>query len=720
MNSESIFINNDFIEEIKSKCGLIDDSALRCKTAAGIFISNIAGRFFDNDELDCNSGIHSIPEVVSDIEVSDVYLQDSYIDVRFYFKENEICVPAELFKRNLLPVAFMFIKISEDLSGAQVAGFATPGEINTENEKDGYYPVDESSLLSYYDIEPLLTYSDDNALEAEDNILVYDYLDNKLEDKDSFYRKLFESKELRLALKNAAVAKYKFTALKNVEIKEPATPAVTVPDITETVSDDTASDITDLEEQLDSENINLDLTDTDTDLSEFEISDENVEELSFDTTADELEEFSDTADDLGIDIPHRKDEDEDSAENENNTEESLNFDFANDTVEPENIDFDTQNEEQSAEGFDLESSDEAQNLDDLSFDNTDEIQSHDETNFDITDENNDTASDDIEIDTPAAEYYETVSNEDTADNVSESGNYEITDENADESTAEAPQDDIEPALNFADEDNETIDIVEDLPEEESDNDEQSSDDNSDVIYSTETTPSLAEQEEDIDNLFSESDENVSENIEADTKSKKKSPILPALGLFIIVAGLGYFGYTKLNPSELPQDSPVSEVETTTSEEKAEDTMPVETVENIAKDNSSNEGTAVSIPAIENNLDASVLVSNLSVSWEVPAAYTNNNSARRYFAKIGKIIQMNLKAELLLLSKPPINNKVVVEIEYNKTSGNYSVKGITVSSGEKVIDDAITNSVKNVLNMNLNIDTSSFGTISGNPMLIIKL
>ena len=149
-------------------------------------------------------------------------------------------------------------------------------------------------------------------------------------------------------------------------------------------------------------------------------------------------------------------------------------------------------------------------------------------------------------------------------------------------------------------------------------------------------------------------------------------------------------------------------------------MPVETVENVTKDTSSNEGPAVSIPAIENNLDASVLASNLSVSWEVPAAYTNNNSARRYFAKIGKIIQMNLKAELLLLSKPPLNNKVVVEIEYNKTSGTYAVKGITVSSGEKVIDDAIINAVKNVLNMNLNIDTSSFGTISGNPMLIIKL
>ena len=152
---------------------------------------------------------------------------------------------------------------------------------------------------------------------------------------------------------------------------------------------------------------------------------------------------------------------------------------------------------------------------------------------------------------------------------------------------------------------------------------------------------------------------------------------------------------------------------------AEDAMPVETVENVDTIKSE-EGNSVSIPAIEQNLDASILVSNLSVSWEVPAGYVSNNTAKRYFTKLGKVIQLNLKTELLLLSKPPITNRIAVELEFNKATQKFDVKGLTASSGERVVDNVITQTVKNALDMNLNMNTSSFGNIQGNPVLIIRL
>ena len=43
-----------------------------------------------------------------------------------------------------------------------------------------------------------------------------------------------------------------------------------------------------------------------------------------------------------------------------------------------------------------------------------------------------------------------------------------------------------------------------------------------------------------------------------------------------------------------------------------------------------EGNSASVPAIERNLDSSVLISNLKIDWEVPAGYASNTAAKRYF------------------------------------------------------------------------------------------
>jgi hypothetical protein len=190
--------------------------------------------------------------------------------------------------------------------------------------------------------------------------------------------------------------------------------------------------------------------------------------------------------------------------------------------------------------------------------------------------------------------------------------------------------------------------------------------------------------------------------------------------------LGYFAYSKFSLSNAPvEDIPESQEVVSTIDKNSQDThisdvMPVETVENKSETDFKNEGTSSTIPAIEQNLEASVLVSNLSVAWEVPAGYVANKTAQRYFTKMGKVIQLNLKTELLLLSKPPITNKITLELEYNPQKQSFEIKNILNSSGEKVVDNVIEKTVQKVLNMNLGINTSSFGNISGNPTLIIKL
>ena len=191
-----------------------------------------------------------------------------------------------------------------------------------------------------------------------------------------------------------------------------------------------------------------------------------------------------------------------------------------------------------------------------------------------------------------------------------------------------------------------------------------------------------------------------------------------------VVALGYFGYTKfINTEPIEHEAP--EIPQTIQQNPlsslpAEEAMPVESIENIAPIETENEGNAISIPAIEQNLDASILVSNLTVNWEVPTGYVSNSTAKRYFTKIGKIIQLNLKTELLLLSKPPITNKIMLELEFNKTQNKFGRKSVTASSGEQLVDDLIVQTVKNALDINLKTNMSTFSNIAGNPVLIIRL
>ena len=89
-------------------------------------------------------------------------------------------------------------------------------------------------------------------------------------------------------------------------------------------------------------------------------------------------------------------------------------------------------------------------------------------------------------------------------------------------------------------------------------------------------------------------------------------------------------------------------------------------------------------------------------------------------KLGKIIQLNLKTELLLLQKPPLSNKISVEIKYNPVSRRFETVGIKDSSGEKTVDALILSTVNGVLKMSVTYNMEFISKIPGNPVLIIHL
>ena len=143
MSTGNFLIESSDIELAQNICKLISDTGVRNRAVANALAAGIAVRYFEDDKYkaEAESGLHNIGRVLEYIDISDLYVNNCYIDARVFFSDDELSVPAAHFNDNLLPIAYMFIKITPDLSGAEVVGFIKPEDINKNNLIDGYYHI---------------------------------------------------------------------------------------------------------------------------------------------------------------------------------------------------------------------------------------------------------------------------------------------------------------------------------------------------------------------------------------------------------------------------------------------------------------------------------------------------------------------------------------------------------------------------------------------------
>ena len=694
MNTDNFLIEEKDLELAQAICRPIDISEVKNRALANATAAIIASKYFEEAEVDTESGLHNIAPVLEDIDIADIYIKNCYIDVRVFFNEEEIAVPKAHFDNNLLPVAYMFIKVTPDLSGATVVGFIQPENIDTSKDFNGYYKIGEESLVSYYDIEIALCAVEDTYSISDKDIFAY--LDNTIENKNKFYSELIASKDGRLRLAHAAKAQYIFNF---VSVAQPAEEKTVVSDTSADENLDLDSDVGVLELEEDFGTLELDDS----------VSDEQVldSQEDFSDSGIMLEEQQESMElniDLAEDLPLAE---EPVSEPEESAVSAGFSDFNPDEislVQAPGIEHEAEAPESQEELFD--------NIEDI-VEDAEEIAPAPVDNEVQSEETDDLTDDDLEFneliqaqteetpfesaETSFKEEYKTVASPSL--DLYES----LEQEEAEDNTAE------QLAALEDDGNGETGSMTEDMQEE--------SGESSDIDSSS---------TEEIETLFNnDSEEDASDSeFAAPKKSNSSLKLLLIVGLLAVLGALGYLGASKFLPSgdksqnSIVQEPAVKPAEEAVSEPEA---MPVETVEITETEQSSkNEGNAVSIPAIEQNLDASILVSNLKIDWEVPSGYASNSSARRYLVKLGKIIQLNLKTELLLLSKPPISNKIAVAIKFNPSSKKFETIGVTTSSGETSVDDLILKTVQKALAMKLNMNSDSFAKLKGNPTLIIRL
>ncbi len=655
MNTDNFLIENSDIEIAQNICKIIMNPSVRNRAVANVLAAEIAAKYFDKEkfQIDTESGLHNISKVLENIDISDLYVNNNYIDVRVFFNEEEMSVPVENFEKELLPAAYMFIKINQELSGAEVLGFIKPENINKDVINDGYYKVLENELVSFYEIEHLLSeYNEESVVEDRD---IFAYLDGTIEDVFTFYINLLHSKDGRQRLLKAVKANevFKFISIDKKEIP-------TYQDESELAIEDNSEELNvveDFDNNVQSFDDNL-VLDNNVD----ELMDENSNFLLEDNEVNSLNELDDgNSDDVSL-------------ENDNDMSDVIEIDNSN-----------LENSQQEFENGEDDNSD-------FVFDNLDDEANENDADFVIEDEKSDNVQSLI---------VDNLDQEDEASDTEKQYNQFTT------VTTPSGQDDdflLDEVLS-----DETGDVIIDSPVDKN---------------------SSSGSQEQIEALFNKnSDEEENEAVEYVQQNKKKqSPKFLVIFILVALIGAGAFiGLTKFNntsetlpendivSNETPTENPVLEQKNVSPEP-----MPNETIDVASLQSKQNEGIATSIPAIEQNLDASILVSNLKVDWEVPSGYAANTAAKRYLIKMGKVIQLNLKTELLLLNKPPISNKIAVEIKYNAANKKFEALSVTVSSGEKTVDDVILKTVQKALSMNLSSNMDSFAKLQGNPILIIHL
>jgi len=698
--NNSFLIEDTYIEQAQDICKYIDDNDLRNRAMANALGAKIAKEYFNEIEaegllVDTDSSIHNVSQILERIDISDIYINGAYVDVRLHFSDDEIQVPKSHFDLGIVPVAYMFIRISPDVASGEVTGFVLSDDVDTSIEENGFYKIDIKNLLPGESVLPYINESYDFYDESEADLAIFNYLDGALDDDSSFYALLLASQDAREKLIEASKA---HNIMKFISINE-----------------DEKEAINEINDTLQDSNI----------LSENDLGSDDVFSLQDDDTLEVLE-------DVGVDdefeLANLSDNDLMADEVFLSDDENIEVDSLELVDENESID------EFSEETLISNFSDEADSLEVLD----DDGDINPEESFEFTTETTPSIQDIEALDEENSEDIE-----ESIDANVEFDNQEELISNLEEDLAYEEDNDNSPILG------ENIEV---LPEQ-SDYDENSEQEsallasedeldapaeeltNNDIVESEEA---LVDTTQELETLFAKNEESIEaqEVVDNVVIHKKANNKIALLTLVTIVGALGYFVYNKINDTQVAlKEKPVTTTATQSKKLKntkvnepivntkvptAKEAMPIETVENLPTTSINNEGTGISIPAIEQNLDASILVSNLTVNWDVPTNYLSNNSLKRYMTKLGKIIQLNLKTELLLLSKPPITNKILAEFEFNKSSKRLEFKNLINSSGEKEVDDVIISSIKQALAINLNINLDSVDKITGNPILVIRL
>ena len=161
----SIFDNDNLIEISKED---INDAALSCKDVeksikkrafANILGARLGIKFLHDIGVKANNfdSLYTIPAVLKDIDISDIKTENNVkLDIRIVEDENHLFIPKSHYNYEITPDIYIFLKLSEDSSGAVFIGAIAPDEIDKSVENADYYFITANTLYNESSLKSVL------------------------------------------------------------------------------------------------------------------------------------------------------------------------------------------------------------------------------------------------------------------------------------------------------------------------------------------------------------------------------------------------------------------------------------------------------------------------------------------------------------------------------------------------------------------------------------
>lgn len=204
------------------RCSSITNANLRARMVANLFSAAAACKilFQLGVQADTSIAMQEIPSILSKWDISEVYVNDCRISVRYSFGDYKYFVPKKHERYGLFGDLFMFVRISEDLKLAKLEGFLPCKNINKSNSDSENYYVHSDDLKSLEEIKKYL-----NIKKPEENIEevkkwrkhIIEYLEGRLDNKIKFFKRLAVSMFLRQDMIKIENSEYIFNQLADKE-----------------------------------------------------------------------------------------------------------------------------------------------------------------------------------------------------------------------------------------------------------------------------------------------------------------------------------------------------------------------------------------------------------------------------------------------------------------------------------------------------------------------
>jgi len=190
-----IEIENNILENAKISACKIKNKETRIRTYALNIAANITAKYLNNIGLECetNISLYKTAPFAENFELADIYVKGFRLDVRISFDGKTYTIPKTHEKYGATPLAYIVIKLNENLTNAEFLGFLPTENLTYPESNSEYYSFDVTNLNSIDEIKELVEnatlnihpYSTSNHEKIKELCLAF--IDNEINESEKIF-----------------------------------------------------------------------------------------------------------------------------------------------------------------------------------------------------------------------------------------------------------------------------------------------------------------------------------------------------------------------------------------------------------------------------------------------------------------------------------------------------------------------------------------------------